>query len=221
MAAEGHQAQLGNLFGGKPECLECNVAALAGNLSVNQTDRGHLVFPAWSGPELLMINAVGYERHILVAVLGPGYSREPLRDHNLVHRQTPSCRRALDRQVGKDLVILKKVNLGPFRGRKLRDPFGRFPPRGDHDIGIGDVGLGQRTVFINDVNWYTRQIEVSGVRFRLSGPAPGTHQRANSDSEGKTSGRAAPRHRHRAHVAAIDGHEQIRHGNPRRGMERG
>ena len=97
VASEDDQPQLGKSPGCNPKCLQSDVTSLPGRTCVDKADRRDSILPTWRRPELLMIDAVGYKRHIRVAIICLGDSRKPPRDYDFVQRHSPSCIRSLNR----------------------------------------------------------------------------------------------------------------------------
>ena len=100
-----------------------------------------------------------------------------------MERHSPRGGHTLHRQVGEDFMVLKKIGLRPLARRELGHPLGRLPPRGDHDVGVGDIGIDHRTALIEDLHGHVEQVEIRRVGLDSSGPAAAADQRAESCAE--------------------------------------
>ena len=61
-------------------------------------------------------------------------------------RQVSSTRGAADFGRAPDFIVLHEVAFDAFFGREGLEPFDGFPPGGQGDIGVGEIGGGDRAV---------------------------------------------------------------------------
>src|SRR5580700_2862184 len=76
--------------------------------------------------------------------------------------------------------MLQEKRFGAFGRRKLPGPFGRLPPGGDYNVGIGHIAVGNAAELRDRRMRYTAAVKKRLANFPDFGPALSVNKRGNS-----------------------------------------